>query len=205
MRYVTLISTVAMSGLLLAACDQNTASNQPVQTPAAQDSRTVANDPALRPTTVVLSEESRRFVNETAMGNMYEIDASRIALERSKSSDVKEFAQKMIDEHTESEDDLRDALMQTDAAVAIPASLGVDHVAMIDALKNASDREFDRRYIDQQVEAHTHTVDAMQDYARSGDNSALRNFADKTASVVRMHLEQIKTIDSAHGRRAANR
>lgn len=205
MRYVTLISTVAMSGLLLAACDQNTASNQPVQTPAAQDSRTVTNDPALRPTTVVLSEESRRFVNETAMGNMYEIDASRIALERSKSSDVKEFAQKMIDEHTESEDDLRDALMQTDAAVAIPASLGVDHVAMIDALKNASDREFDRRYIDQQVEAHTHTVDAMQDYARSGDNSALRNFADKTASVVRMHLEQIKTIDSAHGRRAANR
>lgn len=204
MRHITSIATIAVAGLLLAGCDQNTASNQSNSPSVAQDSPSSLRESGLRGSSAALSNESKDFVAEAAMGNLFEIEASKIALDRANFADVKEFATKMIADHTKSKQDLQLALTQSNADVALPASLDMDHMAMIDALNKSTNLEFDRRYIDQQLISHTNALEAMQEYMKDGDNPELRIFADMATSTVKMHLDHMKTIDGAHARRASN-
>lgn len=204
MRHITSIATIAVAGLLLAGCDQNTASNQSTSATVAQDSPSSLRESGLRGSTTALSNESKDFVTKVAMGNLFEIEASKIALDRANFADVKEFAMQMITDHTKSKEDLQSALTQSNADVALPASLDMDHMAMIDALNKATNLEFDRRYIDQQLISHNNALEAMQDYMKDGDNPELRMFADMASSTVKMHLDHMKMIDGAHARRASN-
>jgi putative membrane protein len=205
MRHITSIASIAVAGLLLAGCDQNTASNQSNSPSVAQDSPSSLRESGLRGSSTQLSNESKDFVTKVAMGNLFEIEASKIALDRANFADVKEFAMQMVTDHTKSKEDLQSALTQSNADVALPASLDMDHMAMIDALNKATNLEFDRRYIDQQLISHNNALEAMQDYMKDGDNPELRTFADMASSTVKMHLDHMKMIDGAHARRASNR
>src|ERR1700759_806061 len=48
-----------------------------------------------------MTSTTKGFINMAAVSDMYEVTASKIALQRSSSPAVKEFAQKMVDAHTQ--------------------------------------------------------------------------------------------------------
>ena len=203
MRHIALISAAAATAILLAGCDQNAASTQSGRTGAAGSAPSIAAEPGFRSPRGELSDETKDFVNEMAMTDMFEVAASKIALERAKFPDIKEFAQTMIDNHTKSTENLKAALTQSGAADAVPAEFNADYKNMIASLNKATDQEYDRQYIDQQIEIHMNALTLLRDYAKDGDNPELRIFADMSAPAVDMYLDKIKDIGAAHGRRAA--
>lgn len=71
---------------------------------------------------------------------------------------------------------------------------------MIEALNKASDADFDKTYVDQQVMAHTDALMLMQSYAASGDTPQLKDAAGMIAPVVQMHLDKIMMIQSSLGK-----
>ena len=59
---------------------------------------------------------------------------------------------------------------------------------MLTELQNTGTEAFDGVYKQQQVNAHQQTLNALQNYAESGTEEPLKNFAATTAPVVEMHL-----------------
>jgi putative membrane protein len=78
-----------------------------------------------------------------------------------------------------------------------PTALPADKQALIDALNQASDADFDKTYVDQQVTAHKDALALMTGYATSGDTPALKDAAGKIAPVVQMHLDKITSLQAA--------
>jgi putative membrane protein len=70
-----------------------------------------AEPPANQPPTVA-TPSTEGFLASVAAGNQFEIDSSKLALERAKSATVKSFANRLVDEHTSAGARLKEAVAQ---------------------------------------------------------------------------------------------
>ena len=142
------------------------------------------------------SHSGEAFAKNAAIGDMYEIAAAHIALQRSRSEDMRTAARQMIADHTTSTHHLRSAhrMLETRGLPALPEAMDERRQQMIEHLNKAPDDTFDETYLDQQVLAHKETVDLMTGYAEEGDNWQLRSFAEGTAPVVKRHLAKMEQL-----------
>lgn len=167
------------------------------ENPASQASN--ATEVALDENTTVVTEEVdsgvMNFVEKATLSNMYEIEAAKIALERSKVKAVKDFAQAMLDAHTAASTELQP--LASAALVTQPTQLDSGFTSQLDQLRNASVEDFDDNYIDQQTEAHENTLSLMKDFSANGKDAGLQAFATKMTPVVEAHLTQIKALDDS--------
>jgi putative membrane protein len=177
----------ATLSLGLFACAPKDPASEATVTPAAE---TPAAENAGMP-----DDGTKNFVEKAALSDMFEIEASKIALERSKVQPVKDFAQMMVDMHTATTAEL--GPLATAAMVSPPTALDSDHMAKLDDLKNAKVEDFDDKYIDQQTAAHEDALNLMKDYANNGKNAAIMAFAAKTAPAVDDHLTKVKALDKS--------
>jgi putative membrane protein len=152
---------------------------------AAQDATSTAVGSAAAPMAGMTTDG---FVTNATIANMYEIEAAKMALQRSKTAKVKEVAQKILDDHTKAGEEMKAAA----AGMTMPTALDERRQGMIDNLKGAADADFDRVYLDQQNAAHMEAVTLFGTYADHGDNAALKAFATKTKPALEMHLQMVK-------------
>jgi putative membrane protein len=134
------------------------------------------------------------FIQQAAMSDLFEIDASKLAVEKADSKDVKSFAERMVKEHSASFKALTDAAQRGQAGVAPPSELDSEHKARIALLRNASGVEFDKLYVDLQTGAHEFALKLHGAYAKTGDNGELKAVAGEIAGHVEEHLAKIREI-----------
>jgi len=140
---------------------------------------------------------AQEFVTMAASSDMFEIQSSTAALERAESAEVKQFAQMMIDDHTEASEDLLAAIQQSGEDLEAPGAMTEKHQEQIDTLNAVTGTDFDAAYVDAQVAAHEEALALMTSYAEGGDNEALKAHAEKTAHVVQTHLEHVQQLDQS--------
>lgn len=136
------------------------------------------------------------FVKNAAIGDLYEIEAAKIAMVRSREERVAQIARKMIADHTTSTHHLQAALEmnETRGVEPPPRALDARRKTMLDHLAKAPQDSFDKTYLDQQVLAHEETVSLMRTYSEGGDNPQLRSVALGALPVVERHLARVKTV-----------
>jgi putative membrane protein len=132
-----------------------------------------------------MTHSTKGFATAAAISDMYEVTAGKIALQRSSNADVKDFAQHMVDAHTETTNKLK-SLLPPD--ITPPAHVDDRRQGMLDDLRGASAADFDHRYMTQQVAAHKEANILMRGYAKDGDNASIRSFAADTDKAVKTHL-----------------
>jgi putative membrane protein len=142
---------------------------------------------------------TEQFVEKAAVANMMEIDAAKIALERSKSTKVREFAQRMVTDHTKVGADMKAALGKSGSAVQPPKEVDAEHRQDLDALRAATPTAFDREYVRSQVQAHDQAVALFTSYAHGGDNPALKLFAQRTLPTLEAHQKMAHEVAEAVG------
>src|ERR1700755_1066240 len=98
-----------------------------------------------------MTTTTKGFINMAAVSDMYEVTAGKIALQRSSSPAVKEFAQKMVDAHTMTTEKLKGLIAAHDITVTPPAHVDTLHEGLLDSLRGAKAGDFDHRYISQQI------------------------------------------------------
>ncbi|WP_051357226.1 DUF4142 domain-containing protein [Azorhizobium doebereinerae] len=135
-----------------------------------------------------------RFVETAAVAGLFEIESSKIALERSDNPGIKAFAQMMVDDHTRIAAALKRAAADANGEITIPAALDSEHDAMIRKLKTASGREFDALYVQMQTTGHEQAVGLFGAYAKDGDQTALKTFAADTLPTLQNHLKHVMQI-----------
>jgi putative membrane protein len=216
MRGKLLVGTAALVSLVtLAACEeQNTTVTErdgaPVATAPAQPGAPGAltdnnvTGPAANTGKAELDSETRDYVQTAAMGDLFEIESSRLALQRSSSNEVKELAQHMVDEHQRTSDDMKARLVRAGVIVEAPTMLDDEHREKLEDLRSASNQEFDEQYIELQKEAHDEALSLHRDYAMDGDMADLKAFASDAVPKIEMHQMMIAELENNNGKLSKN-
>src|SRR5207302_8310765 len=144
-----------------------------------------------------LSQTSSNFVINVALGESYQIQAGTMARQGATSQQIRRFADQVVQGNTLLTQRLATVLQNNGTPVMIPASLDPQHQTMINDLNVAQGPDFDRRYAIQQVVAHQESVALLQNYAQSGDNPALRQFAQQTLPAAQAGLRLAQTLPGA--------
>lgn len=134
------------------------------------------------------------FVKKAAMGDLYEVEAGKIASEKGQSEAVKEFGRNMVEAHSKTSEELKGIVQSENLKVKLPAKLDHTHQKMIDDLDAANGADFDKIYAKQQVRAHAKAVELFDGYAEEGNNAALKQFAANTLPTVKRHREEAEKL-----------
>jgi putative membrane protein len=134
------------------------------------------------------------YVPAAAMGDMYEIQAADIALERGARADVKALAQTIKTEHAAASKAFK-ALAPTAApGIALPTELDQRRKGLLDNLRSAAAADFDKVYIDQQVAAHQEAVTLHRGFSDNTDAPTLAAHARSVLPKVEAHLQKAQEI-----------
>ena len=134
------------------------------------------------------------FVQKAAISDLFEVQAGKIALERASSPEVKAFARMMIHDHTKSTAELKAAIASSGQTLTVPTDLPDDKTSALQDLTKVDAKDFDKKYIDGQVDGHQQALDLMARYGNDGDVADLKAIALKTGPVVQKHLDRAKAI-----------
>lgn len=187
--HLTAVATLATA---LTACgDNTTADNATTAAPAATTAE--GETPKADDNNTAADQKTIDFIEKAALSDMFEIESSKLALQKSSSADVKSFAQMMIDAHTATSAEVKP--LAASLQINPPAQLDAEHQGMVEDLTKVDAKDFDKKYLDQQTTAHTKTLDLMKSYAGDGTNAGLKAFATATAPKVQEHLDHAKTLD----------
>ena len=125
-----------------------------------------------------VSPSTQDFVTQAAVSDMFEIESSKLAQQRADAKS-KEFAAKMIKDHTETSTELKGLVASGKVKATIPTALDSSHQSKLDKLKGLNGADFDRQYDDMQRAGHKDAVSLFERYAKGGDNADLKAFASK--------------------------
>src|SRR4051794_18497634 len=76
------------------------------------------------------------FVKEAATGGMAEVELGRLATQKAQNAEVKQFGQRMVDDHSRANDQLKPIAQQKN--VAVPTQLSGKDKALYDRLNKMS-------------------------------------------------------------------
>ncbi|MDP1875520.1 DUF4142 domain-containing protein [Phenylobacterium sp.] len=185
-----LIAGAAIAALSLAAC------GQPADQSATAPAESVVPDanPAATIPTPADETAAPDFARLAAQSDMLEIQSSQLAVERAQDAEVKAFAQMMVEAHTQTTRDLNTAIQATGQQITVPTTPDEDVTDELNDLREEAAADFDKEYIDLQVDTHQKALNLMQRYAADGDMPGLQAFAAATAPAIQQHLDQAKAI-----------
>lgn len=127
------------------------------------------------------------YIMAAGMSDLYEINSSRIAVQKSRTPAVRSYANMLIKHHTKTTAETIKAARRAGMEPS-PPMLDPGASASIAELQAAGPDDFDRVYLAQQVPAHQAALDLHQSYGTGGDQAPLRASAKKAVPVVRSHL-----------------
>ena len=146
---------------------------------------------ALNPT-----PSGQTFADAAAKSDAFEIAASTLALTNASSAKVKAFANDMIKAHTASTAAIKAAAAKASPSITPDATLTGeqnDDLADLAKLKGA---DFDKAYIDGQIDAHDDALELMEDFAKDGDVAPLKTAAAEIAPIVKGHLDMARALET---------
>lgn len=188
---------LSAAAVALAACghktDTTTSTDMTTNSDMMTTNMMAANDDAMN-ATAPMPGASQAFVNTAAASDAFEVASSKLALDMSKSSSIKAFADKMITAHTASTDKLKTLTAGMTPPLTPDPTLNADQQQKLDALKTKTGTDFDTAYAAAQVDGHQVTLDALKAYAATGDTPQLKDFASDLVPTVTAHLNMAQGL-----------
>jgi putative membrane protein len=142
-----------------------------------------------------VSPSTQDFVTEAAISDLFEIQSSRLALQKASDQATKDFAQTMITDHGKTSAELQSLATIGETKANLPSALDSSHQSLLDKLKSLNGSDFTKQYHDDQVQGHKDAVDLFKRYAKGGKNQKLKDWAQKTLPTLEHHLEMAKALD----------
>jgi len=135
-------------------------------------------------------EPDRDFMNAASRANLTELSAARLALIKSGTLFVKNFAQKMTEDHAKAQQELTSLARQENVILA--TSPDTEHQHMLEQLARLSGHPFDSAYLQMQLLDHQVAVDLFRQETRQGRDDAAKAYAAKYLPDLEHHLEMLK-------------
>ncbi|MGD0987369.1 MAG: DUF4142 domain-containing protein [Candidatus Sulfotelmatobacter sp.] len=134
----------------------------------------------------------KKFMRDAAQGGMAEVELGKLATEKASSDDVKRFGQRMVDDHSKANDELKQ--IASSEGVTLPDTLNAKDKALKVRLSKLSGENFDRAYMESMVKDHKKDVADFQKESASGSDPQVKQFASKTLPTLQDHLQEAQSI-----------
>jgi putative membrane protein len=149
----------------------------------------VAQPPGDHPNTV-----DQIFARQLHIGNQAEVGLGKLAAERAQSEAVKQFARRMVDDHTKANDALVKLARANRSALPKGPDADPDAKAVRAQLEKLRGAEFDVAYMAAQIGDHQKTVQLLEHEIGSGQDTKAKDYAKETLPTVMRHLEMARAI-----------
>jgi len=141
----------------------------------------------------VLSDTDRDFAEQAASGGHFEVESSRLALQKGVGGELREFADMMVGDHTRANRELEDLAGRK--GLALPSRMEPEHQRKLDELRDRQGKEFERAYRDAQFAAHDEAIDLFEEAARECKDLDLKSLAERTLPTLRRHRDALDDLE----------
>lgn len=138
--------------------------------------------------------KTQDFVQEAATSDMFEIESSKLALERSDDA-TKSFAQQMITDHQKTSEELKGLVDGGKVQATLPTAMTSSQQDMLKKLQDLKGDDFTKQYRSDQEEAHEDAVDLFKRYGEEGENADLKAWAASTRPALEHHLQMAEELN----------
>jgi putative membrane protein len=192
-RYLFSIITLTILSIL-AAFNNNAAAQQSQAQAQSQGGagQQRQDQPQIQQPTGALSRSDRDFVTRAAQDGMAEVTLGELAASQASSDEVKQFAQRMVDDHTIANNELKE--LASNKGITFPNETSAKHKALQDRLAKLSGADFDREYMSAMVKDHNNAVALFEKASRSGSDPTLKAWAERRLPTLREHQKMAREL-----------
>lgn len=183
----------------MAAAQAPTGSSMPQkrpQTTPQEQQPTMGTTPDANSANVQQSMSDQAFVSKALQGGDAEVQLGQLAQQKSQSNDVKDFGQKMVQDHTQMGEQMKPIAQQL--GVKEPKGLSKKDKQLVAKLQGLNGTQFDDVYIQAMVKDHKKDLSEFKQEADMTQNPNLKQAAQQDAQVISQHLEMIQQIAQSH-------
>ena len=142
-----------------------------------------------------MSDET--FVMKAANGGMAEVDLGKLAVEKAGSDEVKKFGQRMVDDHSKANDELK--TLAQNKHITLPTEIDPHEKALHDRLATLSGPSFDRAYMQAMLVDHRNDLNEFRMEAKMGKDADVKGWAAKTLPMIEEHVKLAQNANRAVG------
>jgi putative membrane protein len=127
------------------------------------------------------------FVKKAMQGSIAEVQLGELTLQKSNNDQVKQFAQKMIDDHTKLNEQMRSIALQL--RVDIPTEVSKKDKSVINKMQALSGSPYDEAYIKDMVKDHKQDLSEFEMEASNGHDPGVKYTAMQGSKTISEHLQ----------------
>ncbi len=142
-----------------------------------------------------MATQDHNFIMDAAMGGMMEVELGRVAAEKGMSDAVKQFGQRMVDDHSKANSELMS--LASSKGMTLPTELDAKHREQVTKFSAMSGAELDREYTKMMVSDHRKDVSEFEKESTRGTDADLKAFASKTLPTLQEHLKMAEALPGA--------
>ena len=132
----------------------------------------------------------RRFVTKAADGGQAELAMAQLAAQKASNAEVKSYAQKLVDDHSKVNDELKSIASQKN----VKLDDDDDHDRAYKRLNKKSGQEFDQEFVEHMIDEHEKDIKMFEKAAKDAKDADIRSFASKHVDHLREHLRQAESL-----------
>ena len=199
-RRVLMFSGVALLSGAVAFAQQQPMGSAPPSNPTAPTN----NNPGMSTPDQIQQQENaaegsmldKAFVSKALEGCMAEVELGKLAAEKGSGADVRQFGQKMVDDHTQMGNQMK--LVAQQIGVRAPKGLSKKDQQLVAKLGTLSGTQFDDAYIAAMVKDHKSDAADFRQEAGNTQNPTVKQAAQVGGQVIDGHLQMIEQIAKVH-------
>ncbi|MEP6616465.1 MAG: DUF4142 domain-containing protein [Ginsengibacter sp.] len=139
----------------------------------------------------MFDQDTKNFVMKAADGGMMEVELGKIAQEKSKNPRVKNYADMIVADHTQANDDLKSTV---GSRATLPATMSAEHQKHVAMMKNKSGTDFDKSYISMMIDDHKTDIAEFKKASANLKDASIKGFANDKLPVLQKHLDSAQAI-----------
>ena len=144
---------------------------------------------------VLIVLQPPEYLTDAYQDGLLEIQLGQLALQKASDAQVKQFAQRMIDDHTQINANIT-ALAQK-KKITLPTDLSAEQTEIVNTISGFSGADFDKAYMDRNVLTHAEDVSKTTIESQRGSDADIMGLAAQTLPVLQAHLQSAQSIDAA--------
>ncbi len=139
---------------------------------------------------------SAEFVKKAAADGMAEVEAGKVGVQKATNPEVKAFAQKMVTDHTKTNNEL--TALAKSQNLEVPSGPGLMQKASMERLEHEkAGAGFDHAFMKHMVSDHEKAVELFKQASTDTNiDPQLRSFAKTTLPALQTHLSQAQALES---------
>ncbi len=145
-----------------------------------------------------VSSKDKKFVDKALRGGMLEVALGKEAARKTTNSEVKTFADRLVQDHTKANQQLTQIAQKE--GLQVPNEMGSKMEKKLKSFAKLHGTDFDRKFLSLEVKDHKDDIKDFNNEAKGGSNPGIKDFASQTVPQLQEHLSMAQSLDQKLGK-----